>query len=134
MIGGILTGFFADSAVDGRANGVFYTDTFHGGRQLGIQLYAIVFTIAWTLLFTTLISLLLHHTMGLQRVNEDDIFIAYQTFQFEAPKGNFGAEAKDNESDQDVEDQRQDQSIPRQASSTNVELERNRYQVIEITA
>jgi Amt family ammonium transporter len=71
ILGGILTGFFATDSVSGRANGVFYTDTFYGGRQLGIQIYAIVFSVFWAVTFTVGILFIVDKTMGL-RVSEDD--------------------------------------------------------------
>jgi Amt family ammonium transporter len=71
IVGGILTGFFATDAVTGRPNGVFYTDTFYGGRQLGMQLYAITFSVFWSLAVTLAICFIVDKTMGL-RVSEAD--------------------------------------------------------------
>ena len=71
VVGGIGTGFFASSSISGSANGVFYTDTFHGGRQLGIQIYAIIFTIFWSLFFTSIIVVVVDNIMGL-RVTESE--------------------------------------------------------------
>eukprot|EP01040_Poterioochromonas_malhamensis_P007355 gene7355-7936_t len=66
MLGCIMTGFFATDSADTKANGVFYTDTFYGGRQLGIQLYAITISVFWSLTFTTLICCFLHYTIKLR--------------------------------------------------------------------
>lgn len=71
IIGGILTGFFATAAVSGRPNGVFYTDTHYGGRQLGIQLYAITFSVFWALILTFGILLVVDFTIG-ARVTEKE--------------------------------------------------------------
>jgi Amt family ammonium transporter len=71
ILGGVLTGFFATDSVSGRTNGVFYTDTFYGGRQLGIQIYAIVFSVFWAAVFTVGILFIVDKTMGL-RVSESD--------------------------------------------------------------
>eukprot|EP01040_Poterioochromonas_malhamensis_P007788 gene7788-8421_t len=69
ILGGILTGFFATDAVTGRTNGVFYTDTHYGGRQLGIQLYAITFAVFWSLVLTLCILFIVDKTIG-ARVSE----------------------------------------------------------------
>lgn len=69
ILGGILTGFFATATITGDVNGVFYADTEHGGRQLGIQLYAITFSVFWSLFLTFFIVLLVDFTLGL-RVSE----------------------------------------------------------------
>ena len=66
-----MTGFFATDSISGRPNGVFYTNIFYGGRQLGIQLYAITFSIFWALVFTVGICFLIDVTIGL-RVSEQD--------------------------------------------------------------
>jgi Amt family ammonium transporter len=65
-MGMIATGFFATSAVSQSGNGVFYTDTFHGGRQLGIQIYATIFAFFWSLVFTLIILVLIDYLFGLR--------------------------------------------------------------------
>jgi hypothetical protein len=57
--------------VSGGANGVFYTDTYNGGRQLGIQLYSIVFTIVWSLTITVILLYSIDFCFGL-RVSESE--------------------------------------------------------------
>jgi hypothetical protein len=50
---------------------VFYTDTYNGGRQLGIQLYSIVFTIVWSLTITVILLYGIDFCFGL-RVSESE--------------------------------------------------------------
>lgn len=70
ILGGILVGFFATDKISGHPNGVFYSDTYNGGRQLGNQLYAIVVTVFWSAFMTTIILFVVDTTMGL-RVSEE---------------------------------------------------------------
>ena len=55
----------------GGVNGVLYADTKHGGTQLGIQLYAITFSVFWSLILTFFIVLLVDFKMGM-RVSEEE--------------------------------------------------------------
>lgn len=72
IFGGIATGFFANPHVDDlSANaGVFYANTYHGGRQLGFQLYAIICTLGWSVFMTSILLFAIDKTIGL-RVSED---------------------------------------------------------------
>jgi ammonium transporter, Amt family len=73
VLGGLLTGFFAKPEISGLDDnaGVFYADTYHGGRQLGRQIYAIVCAVFWSLFMTTIILFTVDALMGL-RVTDDD--------------------------------------------------------------
>lgn len=73
ILGGFLTGFFANPGFEGAVfgGGVFYADTYHGGRQLGFQLYGIVTSLFWGVFMTTLILIGIDKTMGL-RVSETE--------------------------------------------------------------
>eukprot|EP01031_Cornospumella_fuschlensis_P032260 gene32260-39017_t len=70
ILGGILLGFFCTDKISGNPNGVFYSDTYNGGRQLGNQLYAIVVTVFWSAFMTTVILFVVDKLLGL-RVSED---------------------------------------------------------------
>lgn len=68
MIGGILTGFFANDFISGNPEkkGVFYGK----GVQLGIQIYAIVVVAGWSFFMSSIILMILHKTIGI-RVSEE---------------------------------------------------------------
>ncbi|KAJ1425888.1 ammonium transporter AmtB-like domain-containing protein, partial [Ochromonadaceae sp. CCMP2298] len=68
-LGGILVGFFATSAVNGPADGVFYTSSDEGWKQLGLQVYGIVVCAGWSGLISLLLLLGIDSVMGL-RVTE----------------------------------------------------------------
>mmetsp|Transcript_17753 Transcript_17753/g.16027 ORF Transcript_17753/g.16027 Transcript_17753/m.16027 type:complete len:490 (+) Transcript_17753:74-1543(+) len=70
ILGGILCGFFANPYISGQ-KGVFYSDTYYGGRQLGEQIYAIVVTIGWSA-FATLCILFLVDKVVTLRVSEQE--------------------------------------------------------------
>lgn len=69
-LGGILVGFFAVDSITGNDQGVFYSDTYNGGRQLGNQLFGIVVTIGWSIFMTTIILVVIDMCCGL-RISED---------------------------------------------------------------
>jgi Amt family ammonium transporter len=71
ICGGICTGFFASTAVDGNTdhNGVFYSSTWIGGHQLAKQLVGITFSIAWSGIGSFILLKIIDLTMGL-RVSE----------------------------------------------------------------
>jgi len=73
ILGGIMTGFFADPGFVGAVfgGGVFYANTYHGGRQIGFQLYGITCTLFWALFMTFLILVFVDKTIGL-RVSETE--------------------------------------------------------------
>lgn len=61
VVGGILTGLLANETIGGQ-NGAF-----HGsGRQLGIQIYAIIVTMGWSAVGTSLVMFLVDKTLGLR--------------------------------------------------------------------
>jgi ammonia channel protein AmtB len=64
IVGGILTGFFANDFVSGHEDerGVFYGR----GVQLGIQIYAIVVVAGWSFLISCIILIILSKTMGVR--------------------------------------------------------------------
>jgi ammonia channel protein AmtB len=68
-LGGILVGFFATSAVNGPADGVFYTSSDEGWKQLGLQVYGLVVCAGWSGLISLLLLLGIDQVMGL-RVTE----------------------------------------------------------------
>jgi len=79
IVGGILTGVFANPAIGG-ASGLFYDtdcriakslDTHCGGKQLGIQVAGILMTCVYSAVGTAIILLILKVTIGI-RVSEDD--------------------------------------------------------------
>lgn len=78
IVGGILTGFFANPNVIGccgattNVAGVFYSNTHHGGKQLGVQLYGIVVTAGWSAFASFLILKFVDMTMGLRVSAEDE--------------------------------------------------------------
>ena len=67
IIGGILTGFFANPAISPGTSGVFYKN----GEQLGWQLAGICVTAGYCSIMTAIILLCLKVTIGL-RVSEED--------------------------------------------------------------
>lgn len=72
ILGGILLGFFATDKISGHANGVFYSDTYNGGRQLGNQIYAIIVTMGWSAFMTYVIHLVVDSAMGLRVTAEEE--------------------------------------------------------------
>eukprot|EP01039_Chlorochromonas_danica_P000638 gene636-693_t len=70
IVGGLMLGFFANDRISGRDNGVFYSDTYNGGKQLANQLYAIVVTVGWSTFMTMIILIFVDLTIGV-RVSED---------------------------------------------------------------
>lgn len=70
VLGGILTGFFANPNYCDAA-GVFYGSFAVGGYQLAMQLYAIVFTILWAGIGSFVLLLGLDYFIGLRVVDED---------------------------------------------------------------
>jgi Amt family ammonium transporter len=69
LLGGLLTGFFANPDISGGPAGVFYANTEVGGGQLGKQLYGIVVTIGWSVVATYAILRFVDYIMGV-RVSE----------------------------------------------------------------
>ncbi|MDT0491286.1 ammonium transporter [Kitasatospora albolonga] len=68
IIGSILVGFFATGGVQSDAKGLFYGG---GVEQLGKQIVGVVAVLAYSLVVSGLIALILHRTIGM-RVSEDD--------------------------------------------------------------
>lgn len=68
IIGSILVGFFATGGVQSDAKGLFYGG---GLEQLGKQTVGVVAVLAYSLVVSALIALLLDRTIGM-RVSEDD--------------------------------------------------------------
>ncbi|XUZ98528.1 ammonium transporter [Streptomyces araujoniae] len=68
IIGSILVGFFATGGVQSDAKGLFYGG---GVEQLGKQIVGVVAVLAYSLVVSGLIALVLHKTIGM-RVSEDD--------------------------------------------------------------
>ncbi|MFJ6810336.1 ammonium transporter [Streptomyces anulatus] len=68
IIGSILVGFFATGGVQSDAKGLFYGG---GLEQLGKQTIGVVAVLAYSLVVSALIALLLDRTIGM-RVSEDD--------------------------------------------------------------
>lgn len=68
IIGSILVGFFATGGVQSDAKGLFYGG---GLEQLGKQAIGVVAVLAYSLVVSALIALLLDRTIGM-RVSEDD--------------------------------------------------------------
>ncbi|MFJ9620250.1 ammonium transporter [Streptomyces sp. NPDC101181] len=68
VIGSILVGFFATGGVQSDAAGLFYGG---GVEQLGKQVVGVVAVLAYSLVVSGLIALVLHKTIGM-RVPEDD--------------------------------------------------------------
>ncbi|MEU3262834.1 ammonium transporter [Streptomyces bacillaris] len=68
IIGSILVGFFATGGVQSDAAGLFYGG---GVEQLGKQIVGVVAVLAYALVVSGLIALVLHKTIGM-RVSEDD--------------------------------------------------------------
>ncbi|MFB8144408.1 ammonium transporter [Streptomyces parvus] len=68
IIGSILVGFFATGGVQSDAAGLFYGG---GVEQLGKQVVGVVAVLAYSLVVSGLIALVLHKTIGM-RVSEDD--------------------------------------------------------------
>lgn len=75
IIGGISTGFFATSHHGGMAggspgvnyrDGVYYSNMTHGGKQLGLQIYAILVSIGWSAFMSTILLVSIDKTMGLR--------------------------------------------------------------------
>jgi len=75
IVGAIATGFFANPDVTnggtGTHNGVYYANTYDGGRQLGAQLYAIVVAVFYSAVMTFIILIVLDNILGL-RVTEQE--------------------------------------------------------------
>lgn len=69
-LGSIMLGFFAKPSIADEAHGVFYSDTYHGGRQLGNQIYAVIVTIGWSIFMTTVILVVVDVLIGV-RVSEE---------------------------------------------------------------
>lgn len=68
VIGSILVGFFATGGVQSDAKGLFYGG---GVDQLGKQVVGVVAVLAYSLVVSGLIALVLHKTIGM-RVSEDE--------------------------------------------------------------
>ncbi|MFJ8403710.1 ammonium transporter [Streptomyces microflavus] len=68
VIGSILVGFFATGGVQSEAKGLFYGG---GVDQLGKQVVGVVAVLAYSLVVSGLIALVLHKTIGM-RVSEDE--------------------------------------------------------------
>lgn len=68
IIGSILVGFFATGGVQSDAKGLFYGG---GLEQLGKQTVGVVAVLAYSLLVSAVIALVIHKTIGM-RVSEDD--------------------------------------------------------------
>ncbi|MFJ4824233.1 ammonium transporter [Streptomyces bacillaris] len=68
IIGSLLVGFFATGGVQSDAKGLFYGG---GVEQLGKQIVGVVAVLAYSLVVSGLIALVLHKTIGM-RVSEDD--------------------------------------------------------------
>ncbi|WP_254811590.1 ammonium transporter [Streptomyces cavourensis] len=68
IIGSVLVGFFATGGVQSDARGLFYGG---GLEQLGKQVVGVVAVLAYSLVVSGLIALILHRTIGM-RVSEDD--------------------------------------------------------------
>lgn len=68
IIGSVLVGFFATGGVQSDAKGLFYGG---GVEQLGKQVVGVVAVLAYSLVVSGLIALVLHKTIGM-RVSEDD--------------------------------------------------------------
>ncbi|MET9052605.1 ammonium transporter [Streptomyces bacillaris] len=68
IIGSVLVGFFATGGVQSDAAGLFYGG---GVEQLGKQIVGVVAVLAYSLVVSGLIALVLHKTIGM-RVSEDD--------------------------------------------------------------
>lgn len=68
IIGSVLVGFFATGGVQSDAKGLFYGG---GVDQLGKQVVGVVAVLAYSLVVSGLIALVLHKTIGM-RVSEDD--------------------------------------------------------------
>ncbi|MEU3055446.1 ammonium transporter [Streptomyces griseus] len=68
IIGSLLVGFFATGGVQSDAKGLFYGG---GVDQLGKQVVGVVAVLAYSLVVSGLIALVLHKTIGM-RVSEDD--------------------------------------------------------------
>lgn len=64
VIGGILTGFFANDFISGNPEkkGVFYGK----GVQMGLQIYAIVVIAGYAFVVSSIILLILKYTMGIR--------------------------------------------------------------------
>ena len=86
MLGGILTGFFANPEVYGpfqfpgstpaRYPGVFYNlsnDGGNQGRQLGVQLYGVFVCLAYSTVASLLIFKLVDMTMGLRAPDDIEV-------------------------------------------------------------
>ena len=65
MTGGILTAFFADKDINGY-NGIFYTSTNEGIKQLYQQFYSIVVVSFWAGFVSYILLYFLNYTMGLR--------------------------------------------------------------------
>ncbi|MDQ0987337.1 ammonium transporter [Streptomyces sp. V2I9] len=68
VIGSVLVGFFATGGVQSDAKGLFYGG---GLEQLGKQVVGVVAVLAYSLVVSALIALVIHRTIGM-RVSEDD--------------------------------------------------------------
>lgn len=68
VIGSVLVGFFATGGVQSDAAGLFYGG---GLEQLGKQVVGVVAVLAYSLVMSALLALVLHRTIGM-RVDEDD--------------------------------------------------------------
>lgn len=69
FVGTIVTAFFANKNVGGE-DGIFYTNTATGGRQLAKQLYAVVVVSCWAGFASFVILKILELVMGGLRVSE----------------------------------------------------------------
>jgi Amt family ammonium transporter len=66
VLGAFLVGFFANPNISGGPAGVFYANTEIGGHQLGMQIYSIVVTVAWSVFATYMILLFVDYTIGVR--------------------------------------------------------------------
>ena len=77
IIGGILTGFFANPGVclplgQPNCNGVFYSSTKNGGTQLAVQLYGITVCGGWSIFCSFIMLKIIDMTMGLRVTEEEE--------------------------------------------------------------
>jgi ammonium transporter, Amt family len=68
IVGGLLTGLLANSAIGGEDG------AFHGsGRQLGIQIYGIVVSAGWSVVGTALVMLFVDQLIGLRVSKQSEL-------------------------------------------------------------
>jgi len=77
LIGTLVLGFFADSSVNGDADGLFYGG---GAELLKDQFVAAVAVMAYSFTLTSIIAFVIHRSIGL-RVSPDDELIGLDQTQ-----------------------------------------------------